>query len=117
MSSVDKAALYQHNAYIDHEDETVLDGTLAVVVAQDKAITSIGLGTNVDLDHVESDLVFDSEGDFTSDITWDASAHTQITNAGLVAQGTINVTADIVATITKYTESDTKTFSVTVLAV
>jgi hypothetical protein len=116
MSSPDNTVLYQITPYVDHIGKVVLDGTLAQVVAQDKGILEIGLGKNLSLGSVTTDLTFVAAGHYTSVITWDASAHSQIANDGTVTQGGSNVTADVVATITKYTESDTKTFSVTVLA-
>ena len=108
--------LYRSLAYIDHVEEEVLEDSLENLVARDKALLEIGLGDNADLDNVTGNLVFSLTEHYESVITWDASAHSQITNAGVVTRGGVNVTANVVATITKYTESDTKTFSITVLA-
>ncbi len=108
--------LYRSLGYIDHIEETVLEDSLTNLVARDKALLEIGLGDNVDLDNVVGNLVFPATEHYESVITWDASAHSQITDSGVVTRSGADVTANVVATITIYSESDTKTFAVTVLS-
>jgi len=108
--------LYRSFGYIDHVEEEVLEDSLENLVARDKSLLDIGLEDNVDLNNVTGNLNFPLTEHYESIITWDASAHSQITDAGVVTRGGTNVTANVVATITKYTESDTKIFTITVLA-
>ena len=88
----------------------------AEAVALDKQSLEIGLGSNPDLQSVESDLTFLTSGSNGTTITWDASGVSSIDNSGIVAQPSgVDESGQIVATISKGSESDTKTFNVTVL--
>ncbi len=114
MSDYQKKYTYYYA--IDHNNETVLEDSVENIVAADTAALEIGLGTNVDLNNVISDLTFEETGNWGSTITWDASAHSQVTDAGVVTRGVGNITANIVAIIRLQNEFDTKIFSITVLA-
>lgn len=65
-------------------DTKVFDITTINPVLLDQSALEIGLGDNPDLDNVTTDLTFPSEGTYGSTITWDASAHSQITDGGVV---------------------------------
>ena len=116
MAVTDYQKLYTFEYIIDHTAEEVLSDTAENIVLKDTNLLEIGLGDNPDLNNVIEDLTFDATGYYGSLITWDASAHSQITDSGVVTRGVGNVTANIIAIIRKQNEFDTKIFSVIVLA-
>ena len=77
------------------------------------------IGPNPDLDNVTTDLNLPAAGDDGHIITWSSSNTSVITDSGLVtrpAAGSSNVTVTMTAVITDGTNTITKDFSVTVLA-
>jgi len=106
---------YPFSYYVDHVTDEVLEDSLVNMVARDVGILEIDLQENASLTTVETDLDFPLIGAYSSIITWNASAHSGVTNLGVVTQAIGDVTANVIATITLYGESDTKTFAVTVL--
>lgn len=101
---------------------TVLQEDTAQTVANDKDYLVNNpyngiLNGNPDEDHIVLDLDFPVSGPSGSDITWDATAHSQITDAGAVTRNpSSNITADVIATLTRGGSSDTVVYTFTVLA-
>ena len=77
------------------------------------------IGLNTDLNNVTTDLNLPAAGDDGHTITWSSSNTSVITDSGVVirpAAGSANVTLTMTAVISDGTETITKEFSVTVLA-
>ncbi|NME69866.1 immunoglobulin-like domain-containing protein [Flammeovirga aprica] len=66
-----------------------------------------------DADNVSRNITLTTNGINNTSITWDASAHSNITNAGVVTITDNAVTASIVATISLGNFSDQKSFTLT----
>ena len=99
-------------------DEFVNPMTDAAALAEAIDALEIGLGSNPNLNEVTTDLTFPLTGLHGTTVSWDASDHSAISNTGVVtrpANGEGNEEGTVTATVSKGAESDTKTFSVTVL--
>lgn len=97
-------------------DAAVIDDSEAVQLA--KSGLTIGLESNTSLSEVTTDITLPTSGLYGTTVSWDTSAHSSITEAGVVsrpANGNGDDSATLVATISKNAASDTKSFDVTVL--
>jgi Atrophied bacterial Ig domain len=76
----------------------------------------VGLGTNPDMQHITSNLIYPTTGLYSTTISWSSSAN--ISNSGVVTRpsGT-DATMIITATVTKGSASTTRNFTATVLKV
>jgi hypothetical protein len=94
-------------------------------VADDKAslVDTTIIGTNSDLDNVTTNLTLPSSGSSLSDITWAVTSGTGISISGTTgtvtrpSYGSSDATVTITATIQKGSYSDTKTFTIIILAI
>ena len=97
---------------------TVLQVTLtdAEAVAADKSAVQIVFATGDTATAVTADLTLSTSGTNGSAISWSSTNTAVVSTAGVVVRPAATTTVTLTATITKGSVSDTKTFSVTVLA-
>jgi hypothetical protein len=87
-------------------------------VATDKAVLSVGLGSNPDFTHVTTNLTLASSGSHGTSISWGSSNTGTISNSGVIVRPSgSDANLTLTATIMKNAASDTKVFNVTVLQV
>lgn len=98
------------------EDVALAADTASVNAAKSTLTDADILNGNTALDSVKTDLTLPTTGTEGTTISWNVTGNSAVSATGAVTRGTNDVTGNIVATITKGSASDTKTFSVTVKA-
>lgn len=87
-------------------------------VASAKALLEIGYQNGDSSSHVTGDITLTNDGSYNVSVTWNSNMQSVVSNSGLVtrpAYNDVNVDITIVATLTKGQESDSKSFTLTVI--